>query len=225
MSLVRKTLQQIVSDLSSDLSKGQIEKKLNKYCREHYPMHTIKDSILMLLKLPKSNIPMNIDISALDPKLELSLSSDESFLLKIIQIDPYTFKIASSVLKKDKKFILRVLQTTQYPRFIYRKLNDELKEDQDILDFVYPKSNIIYKSTQNSHATPSFINRSIMQRARLQNPYSTNSLAPYAKSVEVEFGEKLSPQRSPEKSPQRSAKNLGGGIKKTKKNKRKTKKI
>lgn len=86
--------------------------------------------------------------------MDLQLSSDIYFLLKLIEINPYCFDIAKSVLKDNIMFVLLALKATQYPKFIYEKLNDALKEDPDVLDLVFPKSNshVIAKRVNNNYS-------------------------------------------------------------------------
>lgn len=112
------------------------------------------------------------------------------------------------------------LKATQHPKIIYEKLNPELKKDSEVLELGFPKSKY------HAHAS----RLGIIQQARRQNlELNSNLFAPQAnfQLVNANLGKKLSPERSakklsPERSAKRSAKNLGGGIKKSKK--RKTKK-
>jgi len=114
---------------------------------------------------------------------------------------------------------LLALKAAQDPKIIYEKLNNELKKDPEVLDLVFPESNY---HAYASHLT----NNYSIQRAQRIYPGRDIIFPQEAHSEVVNFGKKLSPQCSIKKlSPQRSAKNLGGGIKKTKRNKRKTKRI
>ena len=217
MALFKKNLKEIVSELS----KGRSEQKLNQYYSEGYSINTIKDSLLILQKSEK---PVPIEFSKLDRELDIRLTSDIPFLLKLIEINPYIFSIAQRVLKDNIFFVLLALKRAQDPKIIYEKLNDELKEDPDVLDLVFPKS-------KNAYASRLTNNRSIQQARRLDPELNSNLFAPKAHFELVNPGKKLSPERSSKSrspkrsqshSQKRSAKNLGGGIKKSKK--RKTKK-
>jgi hypothetical protein len=211
-----------LTEIVDELSKGDSEKKLNKYFRQDYSINTIKDSILILVK---SKTLVSINFSKLDRELDKLLTSDVPFLLKLIEINPYYFDLAKKVLKDDEKFVLRALDVAKDRKIIYQKLNHELKEDPDVLDLVFPKSKY--------HSIATRINNNFtIPRARRQNPDSfSNVFATEAHFELVNSGKKLSPNRSAKKSsadhsakkssPNRSAKNLGGGIKKTKTNKRK----
>jgi hypothetical protein len=180
-----------LTEIVHELSKGDSEKKLNKYFRNHYSINTIKDSLLILVK---SNTPVPINFNKLDSKLDELLTSDISFLLKLIEINPYYFVIASKVLKYDKKFVLRALDVAKDRKIIYQKLNHELKEDPHVLDLVFPKSKY--------HAIASRVNNNFtIPRARRQNPDSFNNVfATEAHFELVNSGKKLSPERSAKKS-------------------------
>ena len=222
--LRRVNLRDIVNDLeSSKHIKGEAEKKLNKYFRQGGSIDTIKD-ILLILQKSEKRVPM--DFSHLDRKLDLQLTSDIPFLLKLIEINPYIFNIAPRVLKDNILFVMLALEHAQDPKIIYINLNNKLKKDPEVLDFVFPQS----KNAYASHVT----NNSIQRTHRL---YPGRDIiwpeAEEANSQLINFGKKLSP-RSAKNSPRsaknskhstknskHSTKNLGGGIKKSKKRKTK----
>jgi hypothetical protein len=120
------------------------------------------------------------------------------------------------------------LKRAKDPKIIYINLNDELKKDPEVLDFVFPQTNY------HAYARHLTNNHSIQRSKRLY-PGRDIIWPEEVHSELVNFGKKLSPRSAKKLSPNRSAKNstrsaenstrstknLGGGIKKSKKRKTK----